>query len=398
MPTPSPHGRVTVMRFIFWILTVSGRLCGAPAPLSKCPECGHRVFLAHHRWTRRCLLNQVDKTSVRGFGGSGNGLRRLCRLESFQDFCRYVITVALAWENRPRGSVASPFVPLIPWHANDAQLMIELIKRNLSHERITNKRRILAACVCVAYGFTSLMAAIVCVPPVPWNPQYEKYLKHVLSMAHSLNWQIMNVGVLYQCSLSVLRKDTKSARVKIDKIIASLRTKVGLIAKMPEDIFREKGSRWLVATALEHHKHPYLVTHALQFASQCGCWTGEYSLLPGEPITFAGGCVRGIQEILGVQEIPLQWNSALVRLTLEVIQKGVHKTTKHKIPIGILEVLVCQARKDGFSLKMTDVFQAGLTTTGSLEKVNDYWRKRDIMHLVDLATEDIATLKRMRVR
>ena len=170
-----------------------------PAPLHRCEDCGSWVR-GEHRFTHRCLLNQIDRLrSVerpeRGIGQRGSLARDTLGREASQHFSTFIACLIRLWSDRPRGAVTAPFVPLNPIGANDVALMINIIRQNALRGGVQKKtalgrRQLLAAALMTAVGFTSAFAVIIDIPPLRWEIEYKsrQRIKQVVSKSGILGF------------------------------------------------------------------------------------------------------------------------------------------------------------------------------------------------------------------
>ena len=193
----------------------------------KCPECGWQISKADHRWSRRCLLNQVGGRASLEFGERHNICRNLRKNLLFLDFCDYLRSVLRLRRGRAAAITCAPAVPIpaatnAGFRALDVALMIGILQENMKKAHIFvhkphHRLRVLAACMMLAFGFTSAWAAVITnpFPEVPWTARYGNELRVALEGARCAGIQVMNTGIAAQSFSSVLGLSAAAARQPI---------------------------------------------------------------------------------------------------------------------------------------------------------------------------------------
>ena len=389
-----------------------------PRPLFKCEDCGSLVIVDRHRYTRRCLLNQVDRLRSyerpeRGIAQRGNLVRDTLQRNTFLQFCRYVACAKRLWSNRPRGTVTAPFVPLNPAGANDVALMLSIINQNAADSEVVvtsgaGRRRLMAAALMTAVGFTTAFAVVVGIPPLVWDAAYQQRLSNMLFASHCDRLQVMNTGIQWQTGWSFCCLQKTVARRKIRQIVALLRALHASLMAVSDAWLdsNTRALRWKLALALEVGHVPtdgYTMSHGLQLANYLGCLSASgrtNAALPGEKICVRSGLAGGLAALFGF-DIERVRAPAVARLLLETLTQLMPKSGSRVIFPDVYElgVIVCQWCKDEHAdaVGVHDVFSRGLTSSGAAAAGNNFWTKRKLSELTDAALAEGLRLKRMRL-
>jgi len=384
-----------------------------PGRQERCPDCSALVC-AGHRFTHRCLLNQVARLQTyerppRGITQSGNLARDLARSASFSNFCQYLRAVARSWQQRPRGALTAPFCPFNTSGANDVALMLAVMQHFAAEAGVTSRtrdgrKRLLAAAVLVSVGFTTAMAVVVGMPPVTWTAEYAQRLRSLLLASRAAQVQVMNCGIQWQASNSFLNSDMATARRKIREILAIMRQLHKRISQASLDVTLP-ALRMQLSLFLEVPHMPrdgYTMSHGLQLGKLLGVLSkpgGSYVTLVGEKICVGGGLVTALAELFALERSEVQ-ASPVARILLEVLAGQVKERCRCSFDdIYELGVQCCQWAKDdcGDSVGMQGVFAKGLTSSGAAQAGDMYWTKRTLHDLRDAAIAEGRRWKRMRL-
>ena len=418
-----------------------------PRKSFTCPECGQLVQKQGHRWTKRCLLNQVDKLqSYCRFNDDRHVVRNLRRSELFLDFCAYLRSVLALADGHAASVVCSPAVPIpaatnASFRAFDTALMLGILKANMKRAGISvvteckkgsvsvvtecrrHQLRVLAACMMIAFGFTTVWAAVVTstFPDVPWSEQYGKDLRAAIEGAHAAGVQLMHTGTAAQSFRSIMGLTRAEARQPITNMIDIMKGLVQRVATIDVDELHERGASWAVTKVLcgqAYPRHGYTMCHGIQLAQAMQLFQASTVVDPKNqastvvdpscadwvPEGYGSNTCEAIAELTGEDVAPLLSSPALVCLRMTMLRNVVAMqpglSAIGKVSNNEVKIQLCQWMKDeqGGVVSQTGVLTKGLTSKSAARYADSFVNKRKLHELVQFAIEEAADNKRRRLR
>ena len=295
---------------------------------------------------------------------------------------------------------------------NDAQTL-SIINQNAADSEVVvtsgaGRRRLMAAALMTAVGFTTAFAVVVGIPPLVWDAAYQQRLSNMLLASHCDRLQVMNTRIRWQSMWSFCCLQKRVARRKIRQIVALLRALHASLMAVSDALLDSstRALRWKLALELEVRHVPtdgYTMSHGLQLANYLGCLSGPgqtYATLPGEKICVGGGLAGGLAALFGF-DIERVRAPAVARVLLETLTQLLPKSGSRMFFPDVFElgIIVCEWNKaeHADAVGVHDVFSRSLTSSGAAAAGEHVWTKRKLSVLTDAALAEGLRLKRMRI-